>query len=89
MEPHFEKNEKIQYAMNVNLKRSNIKAFMKNKLKSLLTNHFESYFKPDLFDLSSNIEIIKIYVKVSLEKFFPFLKRYFILQLANPQLQML
>lgn len=46
MEPYFEKNEKIQYAMNVNLKRSNIKGFMKNKLKSLLTNHFESYFKP-------------------------------------------
>lgn len=49
MEPHVENNEKIQYAMNVNLKRSNIKSFMKNKLKSLLTNHFESYFKPELF----------------------------------------
>lgn len=41
--------------MNVNLKRANIKAFMKNKLKSLLTNHFESYFKPELFTLQTNI----------------------------------
>lgn len=52
--------------MNVNLKRSNIKSFMKNKLKSLLTNHFESYFKPELFAAESNMQIIKIYVKVSL-----------------------
>lgn len=66
MEPYFEKNEKIQYAMNVNLKRANIKSFMKNKLKSLLTNHFESYFKPELFAAESNMQIIKIYVKVSL-----------------------
>lgn len=72
--------------MNVNLKRANIKGFMKNKLKSLLTNHFESYFKPKIFSLAESMEIIKIYVKISLMKFFPFLKRFFILQLPNPQL---
>lgn len=66
MEPYFEQSEKIQYAMNVNLKRTNIKGFMKNKLKSLLTNHFESYFKPNIFSYAESIEIIKIYVKVSL-----------------------
>jgi len=55
MEPHFEQNEKIQYAMNVNLKRANIKGFMKNKLKSLLTNHFESYFKPNIFSLTESM----------------------------------
>ena len=49
MIPNFEMSDKITYAMNVNINRGNIKAFLKNKLKSLLTNHFASYFKPKLF----------------------------------------
>ena len=49
MFPNFEMNEKVSYAMNVNLTRKNLRGYLKNKLKSLLTNHFSSYFKPKLF----------------------------------------
>jgi hypothetical protein len=40
MSPYFEINEKLGYKMNVTLKRKNSRGIIKNKLKSLLTNHF-------------------------------------------------
>jgi len=60
--------------MNVTLKKKNLRSIIKNKLKSLLTNHFESYFNPRLFSVRSNLNIIKLQVQLSLEKFSPFLK---------------
>ena len=41
--------EKLAYAMNVNINKKHIKSFLKNKLKSLMTNHFSAYFQPHLF----------------------------------------
>ena len=59
--------------MNVNINRKHIKSFLKNKLKSLLTNHFAAYFKPSLFELDNLIENVRLYCRISMAKFFPFL----------------
>jgi len=61
MFPSFELNEKVAYAMNVNLVRKNLKGFLKNKFKSLLTNHFSSYFKPKLFAIDNLIRMMRLY----------------------------
>jgi hypothetical protein len=89
MVPFYEKSAKTHYAMNVNLKKSNVKGFLKNKLKSLLTNHFESYFKPYLFSTESYLTTITTYIHMSMEKFMPFLKKFFMLQIKDPQTQLL
>lgn len=54
-------SEKVSYAMNVNLTKRNIKSFLKNKLKSLLTNHFSSYFKPKLFPFETSAKVVRLY----------------------------
>lgn len=59
--------------MNVNLNRKQVKGFLKNKLKSLLTNHFAAYFKPHIYTLATQLENVRLYCKISLSKFFPFL----------------
>jgi len=41
--------------MNVNLNRKQVKGFLKNKLKSLLTNHFTAYFKPHIYALPTQL----------------------------------
>ena len=66
MFPNFEMNEKVSYAMNVNLVRSNLKGFLKNKFKSLLTNHFSSYFKPKLFPFDNLARVMRLYTEISL-----------------------
>lgn len=66
MIPNFEMNEKVGYAMNVNLDRGKLKRFLKNKLKSLLTNHFAAYFKPLLFEYSHLARSSRLYMKMSL-----------------------
>ena len=72
--PAFDQtSEKLAYAMNVNINRKHIKSFLKNKLKSLLTNHFAAYFKPALFELANLILNVRLYCKISMAKFFPFL----------------
>ena len=60
--------------MNVNLDRSKLKRFLKNKLKSLLTNHFAAYFKPSLFQYPNLAASARLYMRMSLEKFYPFLQ---------------
>ena len=75
MVPNFEMSEKVSYAMNVNIPRKNMKGFLKNKLKSLFTNHFASYFKPKLFPIEHSVKIIRLYIEISLEKFYPFIKQ--------------
>lgn len=67
-------NEKVGYAMNVNLDRTKLKRFLKNKLKSLLTNHFAAYFKPALFKYDNLAASARLYMRMSLEKFYPFLQ---------------
>ena len=47
--------------MNVNLTRKNLKGYLKNKLKSLLTNHFSSYFKPKLFEFDNLAKVVRLY----------------------------
>ena len=59
--------------MNVNHNKVHEKGFLKNKLKSLLTNHFASYFKPMYFDFPHLADTIRLYTRISLEKFNPFL----------------
>ena len=59
-------SEKVSYAMNVNITKTNLKSFLKNKLKSLLTNHFASYFKPKLFPFSSLAKVVRLYTEISL-----------------------
>lgn len=68
-------SDKIGYAMNVNLNKTKLKGFLKNKLKSLLTNHFASYFKPNLFPFSNQASTVRLYTEISLEKFYPFLQQ--------------
>ena len=68
-----EHSEKLAYAMNVNINRKHMKSFLKNKLKSLLTNHFAAYFKPSIFELMNLVENIRLYCRISMAKFFPFL----------------
>jgi hypothetical protein len=67
-------NDRVGYAMNVNLDRGKLKRFLKNKLKSLLTNHFAAYFKPLLFEYAHLAASARLYMKMSLEKFYPFLQ---------------
>lgn len=59
--------------MNVNINKKHMKSFLKNKLKSLLTNHFSAYFKPHLFEFHVLVVNVRLYCKISLAKFFPFL----------------
>ncbi len=59
-------SEKVSYAMNVNLTKKNLKSFLKNKLKSLLTNHFSSYFKPKLFPFETSAKVVRLYTEISL-----------------------
>ena len=66
MFPNFEMNEKVSYAMNVNLTRKNLRGYLKNKLKSLLTNHFSSYFKPKLFPFENLAKVVRLYTEISL-----------------------
>ena len=74
MSPAFDvSSEKLAFAMNVNINRKHIKSFLKNKLKSLLTNHFSAYFKPHLFSFKELVINVELYCKISLAKFFPFL----------------
>lgn len=61
--------------MNVNLDRNKLKRFLKNKLKSLLTNHFAGYFKPHLFEYSHLSATVRLYTRMSLEKFYPFIQQ--------------
>ena len=61
MYPHFQMSPKVSYAMNVNLSRKNLKSFLKNKLKSLFTNHFSSYFKPKLFPYDNIAKVVRMY----------------------------
>lgn len=75
MVPNFEMNERVGYAMNVNLDRNKLKRFLKNKLKSLLTNHFAAYFKPTLFEYSHLANTVRLYTRMSLEKFYPFIQQ--------------
>jgi hypothetical protein len=82
-------NDRVGYAMNVNLDRNQLKRFLKNKLKSLLTNHFAAYFKPQLFDYPHLAENVRLYVRMSLEKFFPFLQQLIRQELDNvPELML-
>jgi hypothetical protein len=54
--PAFDEgSDKLAFAMNVNLNRKQIKGFLKNKLKSLLTNHFAAYFKPHIYKMETQI----------------------------------
>jgi hypothetical protein len=80
-------SERVFYSMNVNLNRHNVKSFLKNKLKSLLTNHFASYFKPKLFPYEHVASNVRLYVEISLEKFYPFLKH--VLNIRIPDVQVL
>lgn len=73
--PNFEMSDRVGYAMNVNLNKNKLKSFLKNKLKSLLTNHFASYFKPKLFPFSHLSANVRLYTRISLEKFYPFLQQ--------------
>ena len=61
--------------MNVNLARNNLKSYLKNKFKSLLTNHFSSYFKPKLFPFDNLAKVMRLYTEISLEKFQPFVMK--------------
>lgn len=76
-------SDKLAYAMNVNINRKHVKSFLKNKLKSLLTNQFASYFKPKIFGLDNLCANIRLYCKISLAKFFPFLLSLNKLKLQN------
>ncbi len=71
--------------MNVNLNRRSIKSFLKNKLKSLLTNHFASYFKPKLFPYAHTAGNVRLYMKISLEKYYPFLQELIKFNIENQQ----
>lgn len=65
---------RLAFAMNVNLPQKKLlKGFLKNKFKSMLTNQFVVFFKPHLFEFDNLAINIRLYAKVSLEKFFPFL----------------
>ncbi len=66
MSPNFEMSDRVTYAMNVNINKKSPKSFLKNKLKSLLTNHFASYFKPRLFEFSHLAKNVRLYVQISL-----------------------
>ena len=73
MFPNFEMSDKVSFAMNVNLVCRNLKGSLKNKFKSLLTNHFSSYFKPKLFPFENLAKVMRSYTELSLEKFAPFI----------------
>ena len=60
-----------------------MKSFLKNKLKSLLTNHFAAYFKPQLFKLENLIHNVRLYCRISMSKFFPFLVHLHKLKVDN------
>jgi len=66
MTPNFEMNDRVGYAMNVNLDKNKLKRFLKNKLKSLLTNHFAAYFKPSLFSYPHLASNARLYMRMSL-----------------------
>jgi len=59
--------------MNVNLNKKMLKKFLKNKLKSLLTNNFDFYFQPKVFPFLHQIDVVRVYTEMSLEKFYPFI----------------
>ena len=54
-------SDKIGFAMNVNLNKKRIRNFLQNKLKSLFTNHFDSYFKPKLFPFDHQVKTVRMY----------------------------
>lgn len=66
MLPAFEMSEKVGFAMNVNHNKLHEKGFLTNKLKSLLTNHFASYFKPKYFAFPHLAATIRLYTRISL-----------------------
>lgn len=68
---------KLYFAMNVNLSRKTLYVYLKNKLKSLFTNHFASYFKPYLYSVSNLKTVLRMVTKITLGKFFPFVKEVY------------
>lgn len=81
MAPHikFDKDE-CYYQVNVNLQRRHLKYFLRNKLKSFLMNHFSYYYSDLINGEKKKKEILKLFAKASVMKFFPFIDKLCVLK---------